>query len=124
MAFIFCPILAPSGEAIILATTIIAAGAYNTWSVTTLPTVEPIEEINVIARLEAMVTRVGIFKITSMIGTKINAPAAPTIQDEIPTNNAKITARDTLKSTLFSEFNCCSFLGISIITAAVVASIA
>src|SRR5699024_11667943 len=65
----------PSGEAIILATTIIAAGAYNTWSVTTLPTVEPIEEINVIARLEAMVTRVGIFKITSMIGTKINAPA-------------------------------------------------
>src|SRR5690625_1187218 len=77
--FIFFPALAPNGAAIKLATINTMAGAYKICPVTTLPIVEPIEDKKVIANEEAIVTRVGIFKITSMMGTSKNAPPAPTI---------------------------------------------
>ena len=69
--FILCPSFAPSGAAKILATTITAAGPYRIWSVTIFPIVEPMDDINVIASEVAMVIRVGIFSITSMIGTRM-----------------------------------------------------
>lgn len=78
--FTFFPKCAPKGEAIKLAIIMIKAGINITCPVISLPVVAPIEEINVIAKDVAMVILVGIFKTRSIIGTKINAPAAPTIQ--------------------------------------------
>ena len=52
--------------------------------------------MNVIAKLVAIVTRVGIFRITSIIGTRINAPAAPTIPEAIPVSKASIEASGPL----------------------------
>ena len=95
----FWPTFAPNGAARMLATIMTAAGPYRIWSVTILPTVEQIDEINVIASEVAMVMRVGIRKTTSMIGTRIKAPAAPTIPAAIPTMNARLAAIHLLKVT-------------------------
>lgn len=63
----------------------------------TFPTVAPIDEIRVIANEDAIVTRVGIFNITNMIGTRRNAPPAPTIPSPIPTIKTKDDANHLLK---------------------------
>lgn len=97
--FIFFPAIAPSGAAIKLATTMIAAGPQSTCPVVILPTVAPIDEMNVIANDEAIVIRVGIFKRTSMIGTSKKAPAAPTIPAPTPTMNADTAAMVLLNWT-------------------------
>ena len=94
LVFTFCPTFAPIGAAIKLATIIIMEGPYKICPVITLPIVVPMDEINVIARLVAIVTRVGIRRTTSMIGTRIKAPAAPTIPAAIPVINARIVARE------------------------------
>ncbi|MDZ5782405.1 hypothetical protein Q9M42_03985 [Marinococcus luteus] len=49
-------------------------------------------ETRVTASDVAMVTRVGIFKTTNMMGTRIKASAAPTMPALTPTTNALLTA--------------------------------
>src|SRR5699024_3599850 len=95
--FMFFPVLAPKGEAIRLAITIIIAGTHVTCPVATLLADVPIEEIKVIARDEAMVIRDGIFKITSIIGSSKQEPPAPTMPAPTPTNHAKKEPRPRLK---------------------------
>lgn len=124
LVFAFWPTFAPSGAAKILATIMTAAGPYRIWSVTILPTVEPMDEMNVIASEVAMVMRVGIRKTTSMIGTKMNAPAAPTIPAAIPTMNARPAAIHLLKDTWSAGMSSKPFLGINIMTTAMVARMA
>jgi hypothetical protein len=77
LVFIFLPAIAPSGDAIKLATIMINSGKYSICPVVILPTAAPIEEINVIAKENAIVILVGIFNTTSIIWTNKNAPAAP-----------------------------------------------
>ncbi len=63
--------------------------------------------MKVIAREVAMVTLVGNFNTTSMIGTNKNDPAAPTIPEETPTINDKVEAINhisTLKKRLKIKF--------------------
>ena len=62
-------------------------------------TLPPIEDMNVIAKLVAIVIRVGICKTVNIIGTSRNPPAAPTIPDPIPTINAKMAANSLLNVT-------------------------
>src|SRR5690625_8013994 len=63
----------------------IIAGKSKTLPVAIFPTAVPIDEMKVIASELAIVIRVGIFKTTIIIGTSINAPAAPTIPAATPT---------------------------------------
>lgn len=58
--------------------------------------IAPIDEISVMAKEEAIVTLVGIFKTVSIIGTNRNAPPAPTIPAPIPTTNASDAASHLL----------------------------
>src|SRR5690606_24400270 len=74
--FIFWPAFAPIGAAIRLATIMMTAGQNRTCPVNTLPAVEPIDEMNVIASDVAIVIRVGMLSTVSMIGTSRNEPAA------------------------------------------------
>src|SRR5687767_8774530 len=82
----------PRGEANVLAMTMITEGQKSTCPVNTFPTVAPMDETNVMAIDEAIATRVGMFRITSMMGIRMNAPAAPTIPDSTPTTKAERTA--------------------------------
>src|SRR5699024_3477755 len=89
------------------------------------PTAVPIDEMKVIASELAIVIRVGIFKTTIIIGTSINAPAAPTIPAATPTISAKRTAKDLLN--VICDISVCpsSFdFGKNIITTATVANTA
>lgn len=70
-----------------------------------LPTDPPIDEINVTAKLVAIVMRVGICKIVSMIGTNKNPPAAPTIPDPMPTIKANPAANGLLNVTSCNGLN-------------------
>jgi hypothetical protein len=72
--FTFFPAIAPSGEASKLATTMISDGKNSTCPVDTFPVMAPIYEISAMAKEEAIVIRVGIFKTVSMIGTNKNVP--------------------------------------------------
>src|SRR5699024_725647 len=96
VVLMFLPVLAPKGDAIRLATTIIIAGSHVTCPVTTLLAEVPIEEIKVMASEEAIVILVGIFKITSIIGTSKKEPPAPTIPAPTPTNQANKEPRPRL----------------------------
>src|SRR5699024_8013783 len=125
LVFIFLPTLAPSGAPIILAITIIIAGINNTWPVAILPAAVPIEEMKVIASELAIVILVGIFNTTIIIGTKTNAPAAPTIPEATPTISARIDASGLLNVTSDKSVTPSSFdFGRNIITTAIVAKIA
>lgn len=95
----FLPAMAPNGDAIKLATIMMDAGKYSIWPVIIFPVVEPIEEMNVIAKDEAIVIRVGILNTTSIIGTNKKAPAAPTIPAPIPTIKASVAASHLLNVT-------------------------
>ncbi len=108
--FIFFPAFAPNGEAIKLAIIIIIAGTYSICPVVILPTVEPIDEINVIASEDAIVILVGIFKTTSIIGTSKNAPAAPTIPAPSPTIKASKAASHLLNVTWSNGISSTFFL--------------
>ena len=94
--FNFLPMLAPIGEAIKLATTIINAGSIGIFPVAIFPETAPMDEINVMAKEEAIVILVGILRTTSIIGTNKNAPPAPTIPAPIPTMNANKDASHLL----------------------------
>ena len=96
LAFIFLLNFTPSGAAMMLAAIITSAGSYGTWPVKILPDAEPIDDSSVMASDVAIVTRVGIFKITSMIGTMMNAPPAPTMPAARPTMNAALVAMNRL----------------------------
>lgn len=86
-----------------------------------LPTLPPTEEINVIAKLVAIVMRVGIFKTVNIIGTSKNPPAAPTIPEPIPTINANEIANALLN--VITDVSSTVLRGINIITAAIAAKI-
>lgn len=77
--------MVPSGAAKTLAITMTTDGHSKTFPAITFPTVDPIEDINVMASEDAIVTRVGILRTISMIGTRMNAAAAPTMPDAKPT---------------------------------------
>lgn len=93
------PTFAPIGEAIKLAATIMSEGRISTCPVEIFPETAPIDEINVMAKEEAIVIRVGIFKTTSIMGTNKNAPPAPTTPAPIPTMKAKRAASHLLNLT-------------------------
>ena len=57
------------------------------------------DEMNVIANEDAIVTLVGILKTMSMMGTNRKLPPAPTIPDPNPTINASMAASHLLKVT-------------------------
>src|SRR5699024_10673105 len=121
LVFTRLPAFAPSGDAIRLAIIMITAGISNTWPVIILPAVEPTAERNVMASEDAIVTRVGIFSTSSIIGTNKNAPAATTTPAAIPVTYAKNAASHLLNVTWSSGVSSTTFLGTNIITAAMVA---
>ncbi|MNZ93846.1 hypothetical protein D3C78_1129370 [compost metagenome] len=84
-----------------------------------MPAVEPIDEMKVIASDEAIATRVGIFKTTSITGTVINAPAAPTIPDNMPITPASTAASGLLNCSLEKSAVSSPFFGRNIIMAAI-----
>lgn len=100
-----------------------AAGKSGTSPEKSLPVTDPIEEMNVIAKEEAIVILVGIRSITSMIGTSKNAPPAPTIPAPIPTIKAEPEAIHLLKD-IFSDCSLLDLAGMNIITTAIKANIA
>lgn len=76
------------------------------------------------ARDDAIATLVGILRTTSITGTVIKAPAAPTIPETIPIIKAKITARGLLNVTSLTSCSSVPRLGKNIIIAAISAKMA
>lgn len=122
--FMFLPTFAPSGAAIKLAIIMMTAGSHTIWSVMIFPAVEPIDEMNVMASELAIAIFVGIRSTTSIIGIKMNAPAAPTIPAATPTTNAELAAITLLNVTWSSGTSSTFFFGKNIMIVAIVASTA
>ncbi len=115
------PTRAPNGAATTLAQIITRLGPSSTSPADNLPIVAPIDEMNVMASEDAMVTLIGIFSTTSIKGTSKNAPAAPTTPDNSPTVPARITTSTRLNSPELEFWSPIRSVRMNIIAAAMVA---